>query len=87
MFFSGKSHALHKRVEQLCTRAIRWAELKRKSKVFAIFCVLKVTYPVHVKILPEPARVYPGSNGQPSFTHLYFIRLYENNVIKIEADI
>lgn len=30
----GKSHALHKRVEQLCTRAIKWAELKRKSKVF-----------------------------------------------------
>ncbi|KAH7666995.1 CobN/magnesium chelatase protein [Dioscorea alata] len=29
---TGKSHALHKRVEQLCTRAIRWAELKRKSK-------------------------------------------------------
>ncbi|AQK47214.1 Magnesium-chelatase subunit ChlH chloroplastic [Zea mays] len=28
----GKSHALHKRVEQLCTRAIRWAELKRKTK-------------------------------------------------------
>jgi len=30
---AGKSHALHKRVEQLCTRAIKWAELKRKSKV------------------------------------------------------
>ncbi|ERN12648.1 hypothetical protein AMTR_s00025p00239420 [Amborella trichopoda] len=29
---TGKSHALHKRVEQLCTRAIRWAELKRKAK-------------------------------------------------------
>ncbi|KAG0481231.1 hypothetical protein HPP92_012089 [Vanilla planifolia] len=29
---TGKSHALHKRVEQLCTRAIKWAELKRKSK-------------------------------------------------------
>nr|UKI61040.1 magnesium-chelatase subunit ChlH [Cymbidium hybrid cultivar] len=29
---TGKSHALHKRVEQLCTRAIRWAQLKRKSK-------------------------------------------------------
>ncbi|CAO2041690.1 unnamed protein product [Urochloa humidicola] len=29
---TGKSHALHKRVEQLCTRAIRWAELKRKTK-------------------------------------------------------
>ncbi|CAD6261781.1 unnamed protein product [Miscanthus lutarioriparius] len=28
----GKSHALHKRVEQLCTRAIRWAQLKRKTK-------------------------------------------------------
>ncbi|WVZ87659.1 hypothetical protein U9M48_034265 [Paspalum notatum var. saurae] len=28
----GKSHALHKRVEQLCTRAIRWAELKKKTK-------------------------------------------------------
>lgn len=30
---AGKSHALHKRVEQLCTRAIRWGELKRKAKV------------------------------------------------------
>ncbi|PQP92028.1 magnesium-chelatase subunit ChlH chloroplastic [Prunus yedoensis var. nudiflora] len=29
---TGKSHALHKRVEQLCTRAIRWGELKRKAK-------------------------------------------------------
>ncbi|KAH7843049.1 hypothetical protein Vadar_012130 [Vaccinium darrowii] len=29
---TGKSHALHKRVDQLCTRAIKWAELKRKSK-------------------------------------------------------
>ncbi|GKB29755.1 magnesium-chelatase subunit ChlH, chloroplastic, partial [Tanacetum coccineum] len=29
---TGKSHALHKRVEQLCTRAIRWADLKRKTK-------------------------------------------------------
>ncbi|GAU24246.1 hypothetical protein TSUD_23830 [Trifolium subterraneum] len=29
---TGKSHALHKRVEQLCTRAVRWAELKRKTK-------------------------------------------------------
>lgn len=33
----GKSHALHKRVEQLCTRAIRWAELKRKTKVPILF--------------------------------------------------
>nr|KYP73637.1 Magnesium-chelatase subunit H [Cajanus cajan] len=29
---TGKSHALHKRVEQLCTRAIKWGELKRKTK-------------------------------------------------------
>lgn len=36
-FSAGKSHALHKRVEQLCTRAIRWAELKRKSKVLHFF--------------------------------------------------
>ncbi|KAJ1408970.1 Magnesium chelatase, subunit H, N-terminal [Sesbania bispinosa] len=32
---TGKSHALHKRVEQLCIRAIRWAELKRKSRNIA----------------------------------------------------
>uniref|UniRef100_A0A0D9X2D5 magnesium chelatase n=1 Tax=Leersia perrieri TaxID=77586 RepID=A0A0D9X2D5_9ORYZ len=32
VFAGRKSHALHKRVEQLCTRAIRWAELKRKTK-------------------------------------------------------
>lgn len=29
---TGKSHALHKRVEQLCTRAIKWAQLKRIAK-------------------------------------------------------
>jgi magnesium chelatase subunit H len=28
---------LHKRVEQLCTRAVRWAELKRKTKVWLCF--------------------------------------------------
>lgn len=37
-FTAGKSHALHKRVEQLCTRAINWGELRRKTKV----CVLKI---------------------------------------------
>uniref|UniRef100_A0A803P6T3 magnesium chelatase n=1 Tax=Cannabis sativa TaxID=3483 RepID=A0A803P6T3_CANSA len=30
--FAGKAHALHKRVEQLCTRAIKWAELTKKTK-------------------------------------------------------
>ncbi|KNA25692.1 hypothetical protein SOVF_004000 [Spinacia oleracea] len=25
-------HALHKRVDQLCTSAIKWTELKRKTK-------------------------------------------------------
>lgn len=33
---AGKSHALHKRVEQLCIRAIRWGELKRKTKVLTL---------------------------------------------------
>lgn len=36
LLIAGKSHALHKRVEQLCTRAIRWGELKRKAKVFTL---------------------------------------------------
>lgn len=31
---AGKSHALHKRVEQLFTRAIRWTELKWKTQVW-----------------------------------------------------
>lgn len=40
---AGKSHALHKRVEQLCTRAIKWGELKRKSKVLGDLCNVIVT--------------------------------------------
>lgn len=40
---TGKSHALHKRVEQLCTRAVRWAELKRKTKVLT-FSLSHITY-------------------------------------------
>ncbi|CAM8962292.1 unnamed protein product [Rhodiola kirilowii] len=37
---TGKSHALHKRVEQLCTRAINWAELKEKpsTRILPISC-------------------------------------------------
>ena len=30
---TGKSHALYDRVEQLCGRAIKWGELRRKAKV------------------------------------------------------
>ncbi|XP_047333225.1 magnesium-chelatase subunit ChlH, chloroplastic [Impatiens glandulifera] len=42
---SGKSHALHKRVEQLCTRAIRWAELKRKTKMDKRLAITVFSFP------------------------------------------
>ncbi|XP_065856394.1 magnesium-chelatase subunit ChlH, chloroplastic [Euphorbia lathyris] len=42
---TGKSHALHKRVEQLCTRAIRWAELKRKSKAEKRLAITVFSFP------------------------------------------
>ena len=32
-YVTGKSHALYDRVEQLCGRAIKWGELRRKAKV------------------------------------------------------
>ncbi|XVE75610.1 hypothetical protein DITRI_Ditri12bG0106900 [Diplodiscus trichospermus] len=41
----GKSHALHKRVEQLCTRAIKWAELKRKSKTEKKLAITVFSFP------------------------------------------
>ncbi|XP_024026565.1 LOW QUALITY PROTEIN: magnesium-chelatase subunit ChlH, chloroplastic [Morus notabilis] len=42
---TGKAHALHKRVEQLCTRAIRWAELKRKSKAEKRLAITVFSFP------------------------------------------
>ncbi|VFQ91169.1 unnamed protein product [Cuscuta campestris] len=42
---TGKSHALHKRVEQLCTRAIRWADLKRKSKTEKKVAITVFSFP------------------------------------------
>lgn len=42
---TGKSHALHKRVEQLCTRAIRWGELKRKSKAEKKLAITVFSFP------------------------------------------
>ncbi|GMH20158.1 hypothetical protein Nepgr_021999 [Nepenthes gracilis] len=42
---TGKSHALHKRVEQLCTRAIKWAELKRKSKAEKKLAITVFSFP------------------------------------------
>ncbi|KAH7291092.1 hypothetical protein KP509_29G000200 [Ceratopteris richardii] len=42
---TGKSHALHKRVEQLCTRAIRWAELKRKTKAEKKLAITVFSFP------------------------------------------
>ncbi|KAJ8453336.1 hypothetical protein Cgig2_008220 [Carnegiea gigantea] len=42
---AGKSHALHKRVEQLCTRAINWAELKRKSKAEKKLAITVFSFP------------------------------------------
>ena len=42
---TGKSHALHKRVEQLCTRAIKWAELKRKTKTEKRVAITVFSFP------------------------------------------
>ncbi|KAM1056933.1 hypothetical protein ACFX13_031034 [Malus domestica] len=41
----GKSHALHKRVEQLCIRAIRWGELKRKAKAEKKVAITVFSFP------------------------------------------
>ncbi|CAM6085668.1 unnamed protein product [Calypogeia fissa] len=42
---TGKSHALHERVEQLCTRAIKWAELKRKPKADKKVAITVFSFP------------------------------------------
>ncbi|GAB2267019.1 hypothetical protein Dimus_002004 [Dionaea muscipula] len=42
---TGKSHALHKRVEQLCTRAIKWGELKRKPKAEKKLAITVFSFP------------------------------------------
>ncbi|KAL8162953.1 hypothetical protein V2J09_014442 [Rumex salicifolius] len=42
---TGKSHALHKRVEQLCTRAIKWADLKRKTKAEKKLAITVFSFP------------------------------------------
>ncbi|KAL5719719.1 magnesium chelatase [Ranunculus cassubicifolius] len=42
---TGKSHALHKRVEQLCTRAIRWGNLKRKTKAEKKLAITVFSFP------------------------------------------
>ncbi|KAI3924207.1 hypothetical protein MKW98_032408 [Papaver atlanticum] len=42
---TGKSHALHKRIEQLCTRAINWAELKRKTKAEKKLAITVFSFP------------------------------------------
>ncbi|KAM7505460.1 hypothetical protein LguiB_004364 [Lonicera macranthoides] len=41
----GKSHALHKRVEQLCTRAIRWGNLTRKTKAEKKVAITVFSFP------------------------------------------
>lgn len=42
---TGKSHALHKRVDQLCTRAIKWADLKRKTKAEKKLAITVFSFP------------------------------------------
>ncbi|GFP92226.1 magnesium-chelatase subunit chlh chloroplastic [Phtheirospermum japonicum] len=41
----GKSHALHKRVEQLCTRAIKWGELRKKTKTDKKLAITVFSFP------------------------------------------
>lgn len=42
---TGKSHALHDRVSQLCTRAIKWAELKKKPKAEKKLAITVFSFP------------------------------------------
>ncbi|KAM7270306.1 hypothetical protein ACFE04_029520 [Oxalis oulophora] len=42
---TGKSHALHKRVDQLCTRAIKWGSLKRKTKADKKLAITVFSFP------------------------------------------
>nr|CAA51664.1 protoporphyrin IX:Mg Chelatase [Antirrhinum majus] len=42
---TGKSHALHKRVEQLCTRAINWGNLTRKKKTEKRVAITVFSFP------------------------------------------
>ncbi|KAL7097904.1 hypothetical protein ACP275_10G172500 [Erythranthe tilingii] len=42
---TGKSHALHKRVEQLCTRAINWGKLRRKTKTDKRVAITVFSFP------------------------------------------
>ena len=42
---AGKSHALHDRVDQLCTRAIKWANLKRLSKAEKKLAITVFSFP------------------------------------------
>ncbi|KZV36355.1 magnesium-chelatase subunit ChlH, chloroplastic-like [Dorcoceras hygrometricum] len=43
--FAGRDPRTGKRVEQLCTRAIRWAELKRKSKTEKRLAITVFSFP------------------------------------------
>ncbi|KAL3637236.1 hypothetical protein CASFOL_019535 [Castilleja foliolosa] len=42
---TGKSHALHKRIEQLCTRAIKWGELRKKTKTDKKLAITVFSFP------------------------------------------
>lgn len=42
---TGKSHALYDRVDQLCTRAVKWAELKRKPKAEKKLAITVFSFP------------------------------------------
>lgn len=42
---AGKSHALHDRVDQLCTRAIKWANLKRLAKAEKKLAITVFSFP------------------------------------------
>eukprot|EP00897_Mesotaenium_endlicherianum_P008092 jgi/Mesen1/7310/ME000374S06668 len=42
---TGKSHALYDRVEQLCSRAVKWAELKRKAKADKKLAITVFSFP------------------------------------------
>jgi magnesium chelatase subunit H len=42
---TGRSHALHDRVEQLCTRAVKWAALKRMPKAEKKLAITVFSFP------------------------------------------
>ena len=42
---TGKSHSLHDRIDMLCSRAIKWANLRRKSRAQKRLAITVFSFP------------------------------------------